>query len=59
MLATQCLLQRDPKTFAINVEGDVGLGVTAKDIILAIIAKNGAAAARVTSLNTAAALSTS
>ncbi len=30
-------------TFAINVEGELGLGVTAKDIILAIIAQNGAA----------------
>jgi 3-isopropylmalate/(R)-2-methylmalate dehydratase large subunit len=42
VLATQCLLQDKPKTFAINVEGELGLGVTAKDIILAIIAKNGA-----------------
>jgi 3-isopropylmalate/(R)-2-methylmalate dehydratase large subunit len=42
VLATQCLLQRKPKTFAINVEGDLGFGVTAKDVILAIIAKNGA-----------------
>ena len=43
VLATQCLLQNKPKTFAINVEGELGTGVTAKDIILAIIAKNGAA----------------
>jgi 3-isopropylmalate/(R)-2-methylmalate dehydratase large subunit len=43
VLATQCLLQMKPMTFAINVEGELGLGVTAKDIILAIIAKNGAA----------------
>jgi 3-isopropylmalate/(R)-2-methylmalate dehydratase large subunit len=42
VLATQCLLQSKPKTFAINVEGTLGLGVTAKDIILAVIAKNGA-----------------
>jgi 3-isopropylmalate/(R)-2-methylmalate dehydratase large subunit len=42
VLATQCLLQSRPKTFAITVEGALGLGVTAKDIILAIIAKNGA-----------------
>ncbi|MBV7337006.1 3-isopropylmalate dehydratase large subunit [Chloroflexi bacterium TSY] len=41
VLATQCLLQMKPKTFAINVEGELG-SVTAKDIILAIIAKNGA-----------------
>ncbi len=43
VLATQCLLQKKPKTFAINVEGELGLGITAKDIILAIIAQNGAA----------------
>ena len=42
VLATQCLLQSRPKTFAITVEGALGAGVTAKDIILAIIAKNGA-----------------
>jgi 3-isopropylmalate/(R)-2-methylmalate dehydratase large subunit len=42
VLATQCLLQSKPKTFAINVDGELGFGVTAKDIILAIIAKNGA-----------------
>ena len=43
VLATQCLLQKKPMTFAINVEGELGLGVTAKDITLAIIAHNGAA----------------
>ncbi len=42
VLATQCLLQQKPQTFAINVDGEIGFGVTAKDIILAIIAKNGA-----------------
>jgi 3-isopropylmalate/(R)-2-methylmalate dehydratase large subunit len=42
VLATQCLLQKKPKTMAITVDGELGLGVTAKDIILAIIAKNGA-----------------
>ncbi|HSN78506.1 MAG TPA: 3-isopropylmalate dehydratase large subunit [Anaerolineae bacterium] len=42
VLATQCLLQDKPKTFAIHVEGELGLGVTAKDIILAVIAQNGA-----------------
>src|SRR6202046_1522670 len=41
VLATQCLLQRKPKTFAINVEGRLPLGVTAKDLILAIIGKVG------------------
>ena len=42
VLATQCLLQKKPKTMAITVDGELGFGVTAKDIILAIIAKNGA-----------------
>ena len=37
VLATQCLLQRRPKTFAINVTGGLPTGVTAKDLILAII----------------------
>ncbi|MGA2398749.1 MAG: 3-isopropylmalate dehydratase large subunit [Steroidobacteraceae bacterium] len=37
VLATQCLLQRKPKTFAVNVEGRLLPGVTAKDLILAII----------------------
>ncbi|NOZ28889.1 MAG: 3-isopropylmalate dehydratase large subunit [Chloroflexi bacterium] len=41
VLATQCLLQRKPKTYAINVEGTLGPGVTAKDIILAIIRQIG------------------
>ena len=42
VLASQCLMQEKPKTFAINVEGRLAPGVTAKDIILAIIAQNGA-----------------
>lgn len=41
VLATQCLLQRKPKTFSITVDGVLPLGVTAKDIILAIIGKIG------------------
>ena len=41
VLATQTLLQNKPKTMAINVEGTLSEGVTAKDIILAIIAKIG------------------
>ena len=41
VLATQTLLQNKPKTMAINVEGRLGEGVTAKDIILAIIARIG------------------
>jgi 3-isopropylmalate/(R)-2-methylmalate dehydratase large subunit len=41
VLATQCLLQRKPKSFAVNVEGKLPPGVTAKDLILAIIGKVG------------------
>jgi 3-isopropylmalate/(R)-2-methylmalate dehydratase large subunit len=41
VLATQCLLQRKPKTLAINIEGQLGKGVAAKDLILAIIGKIG------------------
>jgi 3-isopropylmalate/(R)-2-methylmalate dehydratase large subunit len=44
VLATQCLLQRKPKTCAVRVDGRLGPGVTAKDIILAIIAKYGVGA---------------
>jgi 3-isopropylmalate/(R)-2-methylmalate dehydratase large subunit len=43
VLATQCLLQRKPKTFAINVGGHLRAGVSAKDLILAIIGKIGVA----------------
>ncbi len=41
VLATQCLLQRKPKTCAVRVEGRLPAGVSAKDIILALIAKIG------------------
>jgi 3-isopropylmalate/(R)-2-methylmalate dehydratase large subunit len=41
VLATQCLLQRKPKTFEVRVDGRLGPGVTSKDIILAIIARLG------------------
>ena len=37
VLATQCLLQRKPKTMAIEIEGELGPGVTAKDLILHVI----------------------
>jgi 3-isopropylmalate/(R)-2-methylmalate dehydratase large subunit len=37
VLATQCLLQRKPRTLAVNIEGALTPGVTAKDLILAII----------------------
>jgi len=45
VLATQCLLQSKPKTMRINVEGDLGAGVTAKDIILYVIAQISASGA--------------
>jgi 3-isopropylmalate/(R)-2-methylmalate dehydratase large subunit len=41
VLATQCLLQRPSKTFEVNVDGYLRPGVTAKDIILALIARIG------------------
>jgi 3-isopropylmalate/(R)-2-methylmalate dehydratase large subunit len=41
VLATQCLRQRRPKTMAVTVEGDLPLGVTAKDVALGIIARIG------------------
>ncbi len=41
VLATQCLLQQPSKSYAIRVEGKLQPGVSAKDIILAVIAKIG------------------
>ncbi|MBI4463985.1 MAG: 3-isopropylmalate dehydratase large subunit [Acidobacteria bacterium] len=41
VLASQCLLQRKPQTFEVRVEGQLRPGITAKDIILALIAKIG------------------
>jgi 3-isopropylmalate/(R)-2-methylmalate dehydratase large subunit len=41
VFATQTLLQRKPKTFAVNVEGKLRDGVTAKDLILSVIGKIG------------------
>ncbi|HEY5623486.1 MAG TPA: 3-isopropylmalate dehydratase large subunit [Gammaproteobacteria bacterium] len=41
VLATQCMLQRRPKTFAVNLDGSLQRGVSAKDIILGIIGKIG------------------
>ncbi len=45
VMATQCLWQRKPKAMRINVEGTLQAGVTAKDVILAIIARIGTAGA--------------
>ncbi len=41
VLMTQCLIQSKPKTMEIRVDGRLGHGVTAKDIILAVIAQIG------------------
>jgi 3-isopropylmalate/(R)-2-methylmalate dehydratase large subunit len=41
VLATQCLVQRKPKTMLINVSGQLQHGVTAKDLALAVIAQLG------------------
>ncbi len=41
VFATQCLLQRKPKTLAVEVHGKLAHGVTAKDLILSIIGKIG------------------
>jgi 3-isopropylmalate/(R)-2-methylmalate dehydratase large subunit len=45
VMATQTLPQDKPKTFRINIEGDLPPGVTAKDIILNIIGRIGTAGA--------------
>jgi 3-isopropylmalate/(R)-2-methylmalate dehydratase large subunit len=41
VFATQALLQRKPKSFAVNIEGRLPAGVTAKDLILSIIGQIG------------------
>jgi 3-isopropylmalate/(R)-2-methylmalate dehydratase large subunit len=41
VLATQCLLQRRPGTLEVRVEGRLAPGVSAKDLILAVIARIG------------------
>ena len=43
VLATQCLLQKKMKSMLVRIEGKVGPGVTAKDIVLALIGKIGTA----------------
>jgi 3-isopropylmalate/(R)-2-methylmalate dehydratase large subunit len=43
VLATQCLIQKKMKNMRVSVEGQVGKAVTAKDIVLSIIAKLGTA----------------
>ena len=39
VLSSQCILQQKPKSMRINVEGELGKGVTAKDVALYIISK--------------------
>ena len=41
VLATQCLLQRKPRSMAVNVAGVLPAGVSAKDLVLALIGKIG------------------
>ena len=41
VMATQALWQRKPRTLRVTVDGKLGAGVTAKDVILAIIARIG------------------
>ena len=43
VLATQCLLQKKSKSLLVKVDGELGVGVTAKDMVLAIIGKIGTA----------------
>ncbi|WP_404359733.1 3-isopropylmalate dehydratase large subunit [Methylotuvimicrobium sp. KM1] len=43
VLATQCLVQKKAKNMLIKVDGEVRPGITAKDIVLAIIGKIGTA----------------
>src|SRR3954462_12745508 len=45
VLATQCLVQRKPRSMRIRYEGDLGFGVTAKDLILGTIGQMGVAGA--------------
>jgi 3-isopropylmalate/(R)-2-methylmalate dehydratase large subunit len=41
VLATQTLLQRDPRTYEVRVDGRLAPGVSSKDVILALIARIG------------------
>ena len=41
VLATQCLLQRKPKTLEVNIKGKLPAGVGAKDLVLALIGEIG------------------
>jgi 3-isopropylmalate/(R)-2-methylmalate dehydratase large subunit len=43
VLATQCLLQKKSKTMLVRIDGKVGAGITAKDLVLALIGRIGTA----------------
>ncbi|TVT54345.1 MAG: 3-isopropylmalate dehydratase large subunit [Azoarcus sp. PHD] len=43
VMATQCLLQKKSKTLLVKVDGELGRGVSAKDVVLAIIGRIGTA----------------
>jgi len=43
VMATQCLIQKKSKAMLVRVDGQAGPGVTAKDIVLAIIGRIGTA----------------
>ena len=43
VLATQCLWQRRPRDMAVTVDGELPLGVVAKDLVLGLIARAGIA----------------
>jgi 3-isopropylmalate/(R)-2-methylmalate dehydratase large subunit len=43
VMATQCLIQKKAKSMWIQVDGRMGMGITAKDLVLAIIGQIGAA----------------
>jgi 3-isopropylmalate/(R)-2-methylmalate dehydratase large subunit len=45
VLATQCLVQAKPKSMRVNYDGELGFGVTAKDLILATIGQIGVSGA--------------
>jgi 3-isopropylmalate/(R)-2-methylmalate dehydratase large subunit len=43
VLATQCLIQKKSKNMLVRIDGKLGAGVTAKDVVLAVIGKIGTA----------------
>ena len=51
VLATQTMIQRKSKNMRVTVDGELPLGVTAKDMILAIIGEIGTAGGTAASLN--------